>query len=197
MYDDQFFANNRETGRRLAALRRERGMSQSKAASALGVTQSCISQLENGRRRISFAAAAKLAELYGAELSEMIPEPADRPAAIELKGDEGSALLVKLAEASKISLIDRSVKAFLMVSAYRMLRAVYSLNPHNSQELFSLSEEDAFGAAEDFLREEPHRIKQLMFTDSEKGLGRIELPVEDSARLRAFIRECERFLGDG
>ena len=183
-----------EIGRRLKQLRRGCKMSQLTAAKALGVTQSCISQLECGRRSVSAAAAARFAELYGVSPAEIYGEtPAGRISAAPSPG-RGRDMLEELTESSGAEKLINSVNAYTALSIYRMLRAVYSLNPHNTQELFSIPQEEADRLTAEFLRDEPHRIASLNLAGSKKDRSRIELPPEQSAELRRFIEECEALL---
>jgi transcriptional regulator with XRE-family HTH domain len=64
----------RETvGRRLAAARALRGLSQSEAAKAIGHTQTHISKLENDRcERASIVTIAKLASIYGVSIDYLV-----------------------------------------------------------------------------------------------------------------------------
>lgn len=183
---------NKEIGEHLGKLRRSCGMTQVEAAKALGMTQSCLSQLESGKRRVSGAAVKQFAELYGADVSEIISVsrlPADR----DIAPGRGTALLNELISGTGSEELRRSAEAYLALCEYRMLRAVYLLNPHNSRELFSLSDEQAEKLLEDFLREEPRRLEILDI----KGREDIELPVEKAAELREFIASCEALLGSG
>lgn len=52
-------------GRKLARARAQMGLTQEQAASAIGVSREELSYYENGRREISLAKLARLADLYG------------------------------------------------------------------------------------------------------------------------------------
>ncbi len=59
------------TGQRLASSRAAAGMSQRRAAEALGVAQSRIAKLETGARRLLFSEAVAFARLYGVSLDAL------------------------------------------------------------------------------------------------------------------------------
>jgi transcriptional regulator with XRE-family HTH domain len=60
-------------GRLLGDAREDAGLPQSAAARTLGAAQSRIAKLELGRRRLLFAEAVLLAQLYGVEISRFDP----------------------------------------------------------------------------------------------------------------------------
>ena len=194
MKDQDEFLSDINIGRRLAELRHDRGLSQLAAAKALGVTQSCISQLECGKRRLSISAAQKLSSLYQVDISCILggsPVSAEPP---EVKPSEGELLLNELVSSADSANLTFSVNSYMALSIYRVLRTVYSLNPHNSDELFSVPEEEAMKLTEQFLRDEPYRIITLGLAGNLLSRKKIELPTELAPRLRAFIKECEALL---
>ena len=176
-------------GRRLKQLRCDCKMSQLTAAKALGVTQSCISQLENGRRQVSAAAVARFAELYGVTPAEIYGTVTAEPVP-----ESGKGLLEELVQSSGSDKLISAVNCYTALSIYRMLRAVYSLNPHNTSGMFSIPKEKADRLTAEFLRDEPHRIATLGLAGGKKERTRIELPAEQSAELRRFIEGCEALL---
>ena len=186
-------SRNAEIGQRLKELRRECGMSQLTAAKALGVTQSCISQLENGHRFISGAAAMQLAELYNAEPEELFGQGRS-PLPDAIRPGEGEALLDLLAQSSGSEGLVLSVKSYSAIAAYRMLRALWLLNPDNPRELFSLSNEEADRLSDRMLSMEPFTVRSKETAGSLKNRRQITLSDEDTARLRAFIADCEAIL---
>ena len=185
--------SNTEIGQRLKQLRRECGMSQLDAAKVLGVTQSCISQLENGQRFISGATAIQLAELYNAEPGEIFGS-GRTPDNTGIRSDVSRSLLDVLAKSSGSDELLRSVRNYSAIAAYRMLRAIWMLNPDNSREIFMLSNEDADRLSDKFLSLEPFRVRSPEVSGKTSDRRLINLPPEDTAELRAFIAECEALL---
>ena len=74
-------------GPRIAALRREAGLSQSQAAQKLGVSPSAIGMYEQGRREPSMETVVAMAELFGVSTDYLLTgaaAPQERPAVEEL-----------------------------------------------------------------------------------------------------------------
>lgn len=187
------FEQNKELGKRLAEIRRSKGISQLSAAKALGTTQSNISQLECGKRRISSSAAMTLCRFYGVSAAEVFGFPEEE--SVSLAADSAGSLLTALAESSGSEDITSSAEAYISLCVYRMLRALYGINPHNSSELFSLSESEAEKLCKEFTDNEPERLRATLSAGTAQQRSRIELPIERSAELRSFIKTCEKLLG--
>jgi transcriptional regulator with XRE-family HTH domain len=81
-------------GRLLGDARQDAGISQTVAAQALKAAQSRIAKLERGRRRLLFAEAILLADLYGVPLERFDPrvtEPRPGPTARRERVDRPGA----------------------------------------------------------------------------------------------------------
>ncbi len=156
---------NSEFPRILTLLRKERGISQKKAASELSISQALLSHYEKGIRECGLDFVVKAADYYnvscdfllgrspertGKTLSvEDIPE-ADAVTNNKLQGSILPTLNKKLIFNSLNILFDflqkinckeltTKVSDFLMISVYRMFRTVFSLNSKNEQGLFMIS----------------------------------------------------------
>jgi transcriptional regulator with XRE-family HTH domain len=68
-------------GRRLAELRKQRGMTQTDLGEALGLNQTAVASYEVGRRRVPLSLLPDLANLLGVSAAELIeaPEPSGKP----------------------------------------------------------------------------------------------------------------------
>ena len=62
-------------GRRVRALRRERGLSQEKLAEGVGVHMTYISGIERGERNPSLVNIGRIAEALGLRISDLFPTP--------------------------------------------------------------------------------------------------------------------------
>lgn len=156
---------NSEFPRILTLLRKERGISQKKAASELSISQALLSHYEKGIRECGLDFVVKAADYYnvscdfllgrspertGKTLSvEDIPE-ADGNVSNKLQGSILPSLNKKLIFNSLNILFDflqkinckeltTKISDFLMISVYRMFRTVFSLNSKNEQGLFMIS----------------------------------------------------------
>jgi transcriptional regulator with XRE-family HTH domain len=67
----------RRLGIRLAAVRRQAGISQLAAAKALGVPKSMIGKLERGKRQLQFLEALRLAAIYRVDCRDLDPSGAE------------------------------------------------------------------------------------------------------------------------
>lgn len=63
----------RQMLRRLRAARRTAGLSQQKVGKVLGMSQSQVSKIERGERRIDPVELKRLARLYGQDISHFVP----------------------------------------------------------------------------------------------------------------------------
>ena len=156
---------NSEFPRILTLLRKERGISQKKAASELSISQALLSHYEKGIRECGLDFVVKAADYYnvscdfllgrspertGKTLSvEDIPE-ADLSVDNKLQGSILPTLNKKLIFNSLNILFDflqkinckeltTKISDFLMIAVYRMFRTVFSLNSKNEQGLFMIS----------------------------------------------------------
>jgi transcriptional regulator with XRE-family HTH domain len=67
-------------GRRIAEIRREKGLTQQGLATAMKTTVQWISRVENGEENLTLATLVKLANTFGVGVSDLlsIPEPSPR-----------------------------------------------------------------------------------------------------------------------
>jgi transcriptional regulator with XRE-family HTH domain len=68
-----------QVGRRLAAARAAAGCSQQQAADCLGLAQTAIAKLEQGRRHLGLLEALDLADLYGVPPEQFDPRRQSKP----------------------------------------------------------------------------------------------------------------------
>ena len=155
-----------EFARVITLLRKEKNISQKQAAAELGISQALLSHYENGIRECGLAFLVRCADFYGVSCDYLLGRSADRDGTVlsveeipepEAGGKEnvmgaGGILPVlnkKLIANSLNILFDKAARTgnrrlitavsdFLMLSVYRMFRLVYSANPKNQQNLFSL-----------------------------------------------------------
>ena len=155
-----------EFSRVITLLRKEKNISQKQAADELGISQALLSHYENGIRECGLGFLVKCADFYGVSCDYLLGRSADRDGTTlsvdeipepDMCGKEnvmGSAgvlpvLNKKLIANSLNVLFDQMARTgnrrlitaaseFLMLAVYRMFRLVYSANPKNQQNLFSL-----------------------------------------------------------
>lgn len=155
-----------EFSRVITLLRKEKNISQKQAAAELGISQALLSHYENGIRECGLGFLVKCADFYGVSCDYLLGRSADRDGTTlsvdeipepDMGGKEnvmGSVgvlpvLNKKLIANSLNVLFDQMARTgnrrlitaaseFLMLAVYRMFRLVYSANPKNQQNLFSL-----------------------------------------------------------
>ncbi len=155
----------------LTLLRKEKKISQKKAAEDLGVQQALLSHYENGKRECGLEFLLKAAEYYnvttdyllgkspvsnGAVISnENISDAEELQKARNLSPEELSAAFAKklvnnsvdviyslLAKTKNGMLMDK-VQDIFSCAVYRTFRLIYKTNPSNDKNLFKIPEETA------------------------------------------------------
>lgn len=155
---------NNDFPRIITLLRKERGLSQKKAAEELDVSQALLSHYEKGIRECGLEFVVKAAEFYdvscdyllgrtphrsGATITvDDIPEPDALGKENTLKGSLLPVLNKKLL-ANSLNIIysilqkcgnkalTTEISSYLNLSVYKVFRLLYSANPKNPQGLFS------------------------------------------------------------
>ena len=158
---------NNDFPRILTLLRKERGLSQKKAAEDLGVSQALLSHYEKGIRECGLEFVVRAADYYqvscdyllgrspdrtGATISvEDIPEPDAAGKENRLRGSLLPTLNKKLL-ANSLNVIfgelqkcnhknlTAEISAYLSVSVYKAFRLLYSANAKNPQGMFAAPE---------------------------------------------------------
>jgi transcriptional regulator with XRE-family HTH domain len=150
----------------ITLLRKERGITQKKAAEELGVSQALLSHYEKGIRECGLDFVVRVADYYGVSCDYLLGRSAERsgltlnvddipaPEATAAKDGHyrGSVLPTlnrKLVSNSLNILYDKlaqnpnkglvtEISGFLMLAVYRMFRLVYRSAPKNADSLFSV-----------------------------------------------------------
>ena len=156
---------NTDFPRILTLLRKERGISQKQAASALGISQALLSHYEKGIRECGLEFLVKTADFYGVSCDYLLgrsPERTGAQIAVEdipepdALGKEnvmrGSILptLNKKLIANALNIIfdvlqtvndkelTSTLSAFLNLSVYRTFRVLYDAHPKNEPSMFTV-----------------------------------------------------------
>ena len=148
----------------LTLLRKEKGLSQKKAAADLGISQALLSHYEKGIRECRLAFVVKCADYYDVSCDYLLGRSANRqgetitaeqlPDASERKDNVlGASVLPvlnkKLLYNSIHILYDflqkynnksltNEVSLYLSLAVYKMFRLLYGINPRNAESLFSI-----------------------------------------------------------
>lgn len=156
-----------EFSRIITLLRKERGITQKKAAEELGVSQALLSHYEKGIRECGLEFVVRVADFYSVSCDYLLARSADRsgltlsveeiPAPDAASGKDGHfrgsllpTLNRKLVSNSLNILYDKlnacpdkalvnEISGYLMMSVYKMFRLLYSSVPKNAASMFSIS----------------------------------------------------------
>lgn len=165
---------NSDFPRIITLLRKERGVSQKKAAADLGISQALLSHYEKGIRECGLEFLVKTADYYNVSCDYLLgrsPEPAgktisydDIPEA-DMSGKEkidpggvmaafnkklvvnAVSVLFSLVKKTGSPVVLKEVSAYLMLAVYKMFRVVYSANPKNDKRFFTIEDVPAAGSS--------------------------------------------------
>lgn len=159
----------------LTHLRKEAGISQKKAAEALGVSQALLSHYEKGIRECGLLFLVRAADYYGVSVDYLLgrslekngsaillEEVPDEDAAGQGNRGAGSLLPVlnKKLICNSVTVVEdllgatgdkeliNKVSMYLQISVYQMFRRLYNGNPENPQTFFG-AEEDTYSLMSD------------------------------------------------
>jgi len=198
---------NNSFPRIITLLRKERGISQKKAAEELDVSQALLSHYEKGIRECGLDFVVKAADFYqvscdymlgrtphrsGATIKvEDIPEPDSMGKENVLKGSLLPVLNKKLI-ANSLNIIysmlqkcgskalTGEISSYLNISIYKSFRLLYSANPKNPQGLFSVPLKLSNGrssAAQEIALTNAACLADGDDVDELPGLGKEKIPV--------------------
>lgn len=158
---------NSDFPRIITLLRKERNISQKSAATALGVSQALLSHYEKGIRECGLEFLVKAADYYHVSCDYLLgrsPEPAGKRISYEdipehdpnqketfSKGGMMASfskkliinsinILYPLAQKTASETIVKEISSYLMLAIYKMFRIVYTSNPKNDQNFFTIPE---------------------------------------------------------
>lgn len=176
-------------GSALKAARRSAGYTQLEAAQKLGVAQSYLSMMEQGKRRLSAENAEALKKLYGEE-NMVLFSCGESGTDDESDAVRTVRMLEELARKSGSESIVRSTDNFICLCAYVMLRKLYLTNPHNTGRIFSLKESD-IGRIWELLADEPDKLARFAENAKDVKTTEIEPDETQAAELLRVIGRCE------
>lgn len=156
---------NSDFSRVMTLLRKEKKISQKKAAADLGVSQGLLSHYEKGKRECGLDFLVKAADYYAVSCDYLLgrsPEPQGKTILVDEIADDDSNqksrlsaggvmvtfnkklivnsinVLFGLLEKTKSSVLVREVSSFIMLAVYKMIRVVYSTNKKNDENFFTV-----------------------------------------------------------
>ena len=185
----------------LTLLRKERGITQKEAAAHLGVSQALLSHYEKGIRECGLDFVVRAAEFYGVSCDYLLGRSPDRNGltlSVEdipegdsyedarFKGsvlpilnkkliNNSMAVLYSLLLKAKDKNLVSEISTYLMTAFYKMFRLVYSANPKNQNDMFSIPKALYSGYSDASMKMSETRIAAMLSGDK---VGNIQ-PLED------------------
>ena len=165
LYSNRGEKVNSNFSRVMTLLRKEKNISQKKAAADLGISQGLLSHYEKGKRECGLDFLVKAADYYSVSCDYILgrsPEPQGKTISVdEIPEDDGTqksklastgivvtfnkklitnsiSVLFAILEKTKCTTLVKEISNFLMLSIYKMFRIVYSANKKNDENFFTV-----------------------------------------------------------
>lgn len=149
----------------MALLRKEKKLSQKKAAEDLGISQGLLSHYEKGKRECGLDFLVRAADYYGVSCDYLLgrsPEPQGKTISIDEIPDEDTSHRDRITPTSvmiafnkkliisslnvvfsllgkfRSATVIKEISAYLMLAVYKSFRYIYSANPKNDQNFFMI-----------------------------------------------------------
>lgn len=147
---------NNTFGSIISYLRKEKGISQKKAASDLGISQALLSHYEKGIRECGLDFVVKAAEYYDVSCDYLLGRTSEREIAVSNNGNKKAINVENPSERIIVDSVDfiyrilsemnhrditRCTTEMLMCSIYNVVRLLYKNNNLNNEEFFTLTKE--------------------------------------------------------
>lgn len=211
--------------RLLTHLRKEAGISQKKAAEALGVSQALLSHYEKGIRECGLLFLVRAADFYGVSSDYLLGRSMERQgASIPLdavpdedaagRGNSGFAgllpILNKKIICNSVAVVEdllgaagdkeliRDASLYLQLGVYLTFRRLYNGNPENPQTLFGAEADTYDLLAESEMKQLQVRIQRRLKTVSVPRMDEETLREKYplfAASLFTLLQNCESAIG--
>ncbi|MBR2714859.1 MAG: helix-turn-helix transcriptional regulator [Ruminococcus sp.] len=152
---------NKDFGRIITLLRKEKKLSQKQVASDLGVSQALLSHYEKGIRECGLNTLVKFADYYSVTTDYLLGRTLQRysegsdisdDASISIRDKDTLNISKKVLHNSQSIIYDylnkignrklsKNVSYYLMLSTYKVFRMIYSANKENPQDMFAVHKE--------------------------------------------------------
>lgn len=181
---------NKDFSRTITFLRKERKLSQKQAAEELEISQSLLSHYEKGIRECGLDFIIKAADYYNVSCDYLLGRTSDReydvgePITDKASKKQGAAqrinrrlisgmsnVIYDYTAASKNRRLDRCVTTFIMLTLYKLFRQLYSANPDNTRDLFTVPEGQYVGYADAAMMKCFTDIKSMTDNGSDSFIG--------------------------
>lgn len=183
-------------GARLKGVRLSKGITQKQAAEDTGITQSFLSAIERGKKSACTAQIVSLIRYYDVSYEAVLGEHKGGYALDDFSKSENLTVCEGLLKelVSDCASLEVGAENCIKICIYMLLRSIYRENPHSSQKIFSIDYETAMAESEKVIINTPENLSRFIKQSREINPKTLEIPVQHSGELRAFINECELML---
>ncbi len=198
---------NSEFARIMTLLRKERKISQKKAAEDLGISQGLLSHYEKGKRECGLDFLVRAADYYNVSCDYLLgrsPEPEGKTITVDDLPEDDPAhrekvkpsavmisfnkklivnslnVLFALLANFRSQTVTKEAAGYIMLSVYKVFRHVFSANSHNDQNFFMINKAVASSACDAAMNIAEARLKAAAMGVALEGEDSAE---EDSAPL--------------
>lgn len=204
----------------MTLLRKERRLSQKKAAEDLGVSQGLLSHYEKGKRECGLDFLVRAADYYNVSCDYLLgrsPEPQGKTISIdELPEDDpnqrdkvtpGSVMIAfnkklinnslsvcfSLLSKCRSATVIKEISGYLMLAVYKVFRYLYSANPENDQNFFMIDKTVASLGSNAAMNLCESKISAAAAGKALDGEDAISNPGELAADTRSLAEEYPRY----
>jgi transcriptional regulator with XRE-family HTH domain len=211
---------NKDFPRIITLLRKEKKLSQKQAAQDLGVSQALLSHYEKGIRECGLDFVVQAADYYNVSCDYLLGKTAER--SFDVSELDNSAAVTNTANSISRRLISASmniiydlltklrsrkltrvVTVYLLISIYKVFRLIYSANPGNAPEMFTIPQNVYRGYATAAQEKLFTDIENLCSSDTDQPITKLsnlspeilaEQYHEEAAALFNVIQQSENVL---
>lgn len=184
-------------GQKLRAVRLKNKLTQKQVSKALNVTQSYLSSVERGKKSACTAFIISLIRYYKVPYDLIFGNyTADYSLTCFPDGSAPTvymSLLAMLARNANSKELNCAIDGYMKICNYMILRTLLKQNPHCSEKIFSLSDEETQNSAKKLINSTPEQLERFI-RHAHINRKAFEIPIEHNGELREYIKLCEELL---
>ena len=189
-----------DIGQKLRAVRVKKKLTQKQVSSALNVTQSFLSAVERGKKSSCTAFVISLIRYYKIPYEMIFGSHTGDYSLTCFSNDSSPSiymnLLMQLVSGANSKELNCAIDGYMKLCTYMILRTLYKQNPHSSEKIFSLTDEQTQKAAKKIINSTPQQLDTFL-KHTHINRKALEIPIEHNGELREFIKICEEVLKEG
>jgi transcriptional regulator with XRE-family HTH domain len=186
----------------ITLLRKEKGLSQKKAASDLKISQALLSHYEKGIRECGLDFLVRISNYYGVSCDYLLGKTPDKNGKVltvdDLPGPDDAekkenlfkgsllatlnkklivnslSIIFDLLDKIKCKSLTKEISSYLMTCTYKMFRVVYSINPKNPQDFFGVQQNIHRGFSDAAAAISEARASVIVSEENIRGIEKLE-----------------------